>query len=294
MRQVKQIVNAKDVYKSGLTGKGIRIALLDSGVFEHIDLQNRIVYFKDYINQKEFPYDDNGHGTHIAGIMAGNGHANDEKIMGMAPKAELLVFKILDEKGNGKTFDALKALDWILEHHKQYHIRILNFSMGYKPNANEKMQNLLLEKLSRLWEEGVVVVTAAGNNGPKDATITVPGILREVITVGACENASVYQTTVADYSGRGPTNCCIVKPEILAPGTEIVSLSNYKNGYEKKSGTSMSAPIVSGTLALALEKKPQLSPEEIKILLYDSVTRQKGAKKSFWGILNVDKLMKML
>ena len=141
MRQVKQIVNAKDVYKSGLTGKGIRIALLDSGVFEHIDLQNRIVYFKDYINQKEFPYDDNGHGTHIAGIMAGNGHANDEKIMGMAPKAELLVFKILDEKGNGKTFDALKALDWILEHHKQYHIRILNFSMGYKPNANEKMQN---------------------------------------------------------------------------------------------------------------------------------------------------------
>ena len=138
------------------------------------------------------------------------------------------------------------------------------------------------------------MVTAAGNNGPKDATITVPGILREVITVGACENASVYQTTVADYSGRGPTNCCIVKPEILAPGTEIVSLSNYKNGYEKKSGTSMSAPIVSGTLALALEKKPQLSPEEIKILLYDSVTRQKGAKNSFWGILNVDKLMKML
>lgn len=294
MKQVKEIVNAKNVYKSGLTGKGIRIALLDSGVYEHLDLQGRIIYFADYVNNKTYCYDDNGHGTHIAGIIAGNGYASKERLTGMAPEAELLVFKILDEKGNGKTQDALKALDWILENHIRYQIRVLNFSMGYKPNANEKMQRLLLDKLKRLWEEGVIVITAAGNNGPHGATITVPGILREVITVGACEYASSYRTIMADYSGRGPTQCCVVKPEILAPGTEILSLSNYKNGYEKKSGTSMATPVVAGAMALALQKRRELTPVEIKILLYDSVKRIKETKNGFWGILNVDKLMKML
>lgn len=276
MDRVKQVVNAKRVYEKGYTGKNIRIALLDTGVFIHRDIRNKVAYFKDYVNDINVPYDDNGHGTHIAGIMCGDA--------GIAPEAELFVFKILDKSGDGRTQDALHALDWILENHQKYNIRLLNFSMGYMPNANIKLQEILMEKLDTLWDAGVVVITAAGNNGPGENSVTVPGISRKVITVGSSDQG---------YGGRGPTSCCVVKPEILAPGTDILSLSNQEGQYERKSGTSMSAPIVCGALALLLEKNPSLKPVEIKLMLYDSVKRI-DEKNNVWGILDVDKLMEML
>lgn len=289
MEHVKRIVHAESVYKRGYTGKGIRIALLDTGVFPHSELENRIVFFRDYINHRKEPYDDNGHGTHIAGILCGNGI-----VSGMAPKAELLVFKILDEKGNGSTDKALRALDWIIENHEKWDIRLLNFSMGYLPNADMRLQISLINKLEQLWDEDVAIVTAAGNNGPTENTVTVPGISRKVITVGASEDFSKGKKKNRIYGGRGPTSCCIVKPEVLAPGNGIYSLSNTEGKYEKKSGTSMSAPIVCGALALALEKSPNLKPAELKLLLYDSVDRLNVEKTSVWGILNVDNLIKML
>lgn len=276
MDRVKQLVNANEVYRKGYTGKNVRIALLDTGAFMHEDIRNKVVYFKDYVNDINVSYDDNGHGTHIAGIMCGN--------YGMAPDAELLVFKILDKNGDGRTQDALYALDWIMENYEKYNIRLLNFSMGYMPNANVKLQELLMEKLEDLWDAGVVVITAAGNNGPGENSVTVPGISRKVITVGSSEQG---------YGGRGPTSCCIVKPEILAPGTDILSLSNREGQYEKKTGTSMAAPVVCGALALALEKNPNLKPVEIKLMLYDSVKRI-NEKNSAWGLLDVDKLIEML
>ena len=289
MEKVKQVVNAIRVYQNGYFGKGIRIALLDTGVALHKELENRIVYFKDYVNNRNSIYDDNGHGTHIAGILCG-------KQCGMAPQAELLVFKILDQNGNGKTREALKALQWVLEHHIEYGIRILNFSMGYVPNANALLQQKLMDILDKLWDEGVIVVTAAGNNGPKENSITVPGISRKVITVGVFEELESVNNDSQKYGGQGPTSCCIVKPEILAPGTNVLSLSNELDMYTKKSGTSMAAPVVSGALALALEKRRNIQPVEIKLLLYDSVKRLSRAdKKSHaWGVLDVDNLMKML
>ena len=289
MENVKKLVNARNVYKFGYSGKGVRIALLDTGVAYHRELENRIIYFKDYVNNRVRAYDDNGHGTHIAGIICG-------KNCGMAPQAELLVFKILDNKGNGRTQDAVKALHWILEHHREYNIRILNFSMGYMPNANVKMQEKLLEMLDRLWDEGIIVVTAAGNNGPGENTITVPGISRKVITVGVSDEVEGKTEGEAGYGSKGPTSCCIVKPEILAPGTEVLSLSNVNNQYTRKSGTSMAAPVVSGALALAVEKRVDIQPVEMKLLLYDSVKRQdkSGKKNKVWGVLDVDNLMKML
>ena len=276
MDRVKKLVNADKVYRNGYTGSAVRIALLDTGVFVHKELERKVVYFKDYVNNINVPYDDNGHGTHIAGIMCGE--------RGMAPRAELLVFKILDKSGDGRTQDALSALDWIMEHHSEYNIRLLNFSMGYMPSANMKLQKLLMEKLEQLWDAGITVVTAAGNNGPGENSVTVPGISRKVITVGSSDQ---------NYGGRGPTSCCIVKPEILAPGPDILSLSNREGEYERKSGTSMSAPVVCGALALLLEMHPNLRPVEIKLMLYDSVKRI-NEKNSAWGILDVDKLMEML
>ena len=295
MKSVKIQVHAKEVYEKELSGKNIRIAILDTGVALHPDIRNRIRMFKDYVNGKTYCYDDNGHGTHIAGIICGDGRLSKGEIQGMAPEAELLMFKILDDKGNGRTEDALKALDWLLNYHKKYHIRLLNFSMGYRPDAKRNLQLQLMERIEKLWDEGVIVVTAAGNNGPQDNTITIPGISRKVITVGACHTTGEKNNYLLEnYSGRGPTECCIVKPEILAPGTDILSLSSIRKTYIKKSGTSMAVPVVCGALALALEKNPRILPEEMKILLYESVDNEENLKKSFWGVLNVDKLIKML
>ena len=280
MERAKEIVHAENVYRKGYTGKDVRIALLDTGVFTHRDLKCKIIFFKDYVNYKKLSYDDNGHGTHIAGILSA-----------MAPESELMVFKILDQNGNGTTEIALKALDWIRENHEKWNIKLLNFSMGYLPNTKALMQKRLIEKLEELWEEGITIVTAAGNNGPKENSITVPGISRKVITVGACDD---LETGKESYGGRGPTNCCIVKPEILAPGTHIRSLSLKDGQYSYKSGTSMAAPIVCGALALALEKNPKLKPVELKLLLYDSVSEKIKNFSPAWGILNVDNLIKML
>lgn len=290
MDRVKKEVCAKRVYQDGYTGKGVRIALLDTGVAPLIGLKNRIMYFKDYINGRNIPYDDNGHGTHIAGILCG-GCSSRNEVIGMAPQAELFVFKILDKNGNGSTQKAIHALEWLENNHKHYNIRILNFSMGYLKNANPNMQQILINKLELLWDEGVVVVTAAGNNGPKESTITVPGVSRKVITVGSSDD--VYVTSKS-YSGRGPTECCVVKPEILAPGTAIKSYGVQEGEFVVKSGTSMSVPIVCGALALALEKNPNLSPAEIKMLLYDTVSEKIKNLSPSWGILDVDNLMKML
>ncbi len=286
MDRVKQIVNANRVYRLGYTGRGIRIALLDTGVYMHQDVRENIIFFSDYVNGRQNCYDDNGHGTHIAGIMCG-------KVSGMAPNAEVLVFKILGKNGDGRTQSAVHALDWLIENCKEYNIRILNFSMGYVPNADAKLQLLLMEKLEELWDLGVIVITAAGNNGPEENSVTVPGISRKVITVGSSDDWDSQISKGKGYGGRGPTSCCIVKPEILAPGTSILSLSNYDNDYIRKSGTSMSAPVVSGAMALALEKRPQTTPVEMKLMLYDSV-KSISEKNCAWGILDVDKLIEML
>lgn len=290
MDRAKQVVHAKDVYKRGYYGKGIRIALLDTGVFPHKYLAGKIIFFKDYINHKNEYYDDNGHGTHIAGILCGG---TKENAFGMAPNAELLVFKILDKNGNGTTESAMEALDWIQKNHKWWNIKLLNFSMGYLPNTNPKLQEKLIEKLEELWDVGITIVTAAGNNGPKENSITIPGISRKVITVGSSDD--VFQESVTySYSGRGPTSCCIVKPEVLAPGTDILSFSNIQGKFTRKSGTSMSAPIVCGGLALALEKNMLLKPVELKLLLYDTVDPISSKNMNVWGILNVDNLIKIL
>ncbi len=288
MNRVKEIICAKHVYESGYTGKNVTVALLDTGVdVFHPDLKDKVVCFRDYVNKREPCYDDNGHGTHIAGIICGMGTNSMGKYAGLAPGAKILAMKVLDRYGNGSTENVLKALEFIRNNAKKYNVRILNFSIGYLPGAGNREQERLIHMLEELWDMGIVVVTAAGNNGPGENTVTVPGISRKLLTVGSMDDQK------NSYSGKGPTTCCIVKPEILAPGTDIISTKNDHKGYFSKTGTSMAAPIVCGACALLIERKPEITPEEIKVYLYDSVTplKKEDHRKS-WGILNVDQLIR--
>lgn len=262
--------------------------ILDTGAYPHKDLRKQIRGFKDFTTDKRECYDDNGHGTHVAGIFCANG-----SLQGVAPGARVIVLKVLDRNGNGNTKRVLEALDWVEKNKAIYQIRILNFSVGFLPGADDEDQKLILDKLERLWDDNVVVVAAAGNNGPREGTVTVPGISRKIITVGASDDTGQGRNMPHGYSGRGPTECCIVKPEITAPGTNILSLDHRGNYYVKKSGTSMATPVVCGALALALQKKPSLRPEELKLDLYLSARRQEKSAAA-WGILDVDNLIDLI
>lgn len=299
MNRAKRIVHAENVYKKGYSGKGVTIAVLDSGVaVSHPDLSNRVVYFEDYEEHRVSCYDDNGHGTHVAGILCGSGRLSRGKYAGMAPKANLVVLKVLDAKGNGSTERVLRALDWIKKNHEKYQIRLLNFSIGYLPSAKYEEQKRLLDAIEGLWDIGIMVIAAAGNKGPKEQTVTVPGISRKVLTVGASDDEKeLPQYLKPGYSGKGPTSCCIIKPEVLAPGTKIVStgIDRAKHyGYIEKSGTSMATPIVCGAMALAFEKDPELTPAALKLITYKNCKPVAARHKNSWGLLQVDDLISQI
>lgn len=274
MNKIKKQVSAIRTYENGVLGNKIGVAVLDTGVYQHEDICDNVKLFKDYVNYKTKMYDDNGHGTHICGIVAGKN--------GIAPKADIISIKVLDRNGNGTANEMIKGLQWIKDNYHEWNIRIINISVGFVVGADIEKQNIILEQIEELWDLGIVVVAAAGNNGPMPNSVTVPGIARKIITVGASDDKA------KKYSGVGPTECCIVKPEILAPGTKIISTAINKNGYISKSGTSMATPIVSGAIALALEVNSKLKPVEIKLLLYKTVDK---SNKYAWGVLNIDRFV---
>jgi serine protease AprX len=299
MNHAKSIVHADKVYRDGYSGKGITIALLDSGVdLRHPDLRNQVAYFQDFDEGRISCYDNNGHGTHVAGILCGSGRLSRGKLSGMAPGAKLAVLKVLDGSGNGSTEQMLQALDWVRANYRTYRIRLLNFSIGYLPYAKLEEQKKLLDAIEELWDMGIMVVTASGNKGPARQSVTVPGISRKVLTVGACDDEIQLPANLKKgYSGKGPTKCCIVKPEVLAPGTRILSTgiqTTKEFGYVEKSGTSMATPIVCGAMALGFEKNSELTPAGLKLLVYQSCEPNTSASVHSWGILHVDRLLSLI
>lgn len=272
------------------TGKGVGVAVLDTGIFPHMDFRNRIRAFADFVAYKSMPYDDNGHGTHVAGILAGDGTASMGKYKGVAPGCGLVVLKVLDRFGNGSRDQVLRAFRWILAHREQYRIRIVNISVGTTCRSVSD-QDVLIQGVEKLWDEGLVVVAAAGNQGPKPGSVTAPGSSRKVITVGSSD----MLTGRTAVSGCGPTAECVCKPDLVAPGNHIVSCApGTANTYGVKSGTSMSTPLVSGAIALMLEKDPLLTNVEIKMLLRES-TDDMGLPRNRqgWGKFNFHKFMSL-
>lgn len=276
--------------KSFYTGKGIGVCILDTGIYEHIDFTGRIWTFYDFLDFKRRPYDDNGHGTHVAGLVAGDGTASMGKYRGAAPGCGIIALKVLDRYGNGSQDDVLRALRWIREYRQQYRIRVVNISVGTTCNSKRNHARLL-ESVEQLWDEGVVVVTAARNQGPRPGSITAPGSSKKVITVGSCDLLEGRSA----ISGRGPTAECVCKPDIVAPGNKIMSCVPGKPySYGVKSGTSMSTPLVTGAIACALEKNPALTNTDIKTMLMNSADDM-GLPQNLqgWGKFNRRKFLKM-
>lgn len=301
MNRVKKMIHTDYAYKAGLSGKNITIAVMDTGIVPHPDFDNRIVDFVDFCNGRVGLYDDNGHGTHVSGIIGGSGKMSRDKrgicvYSGIAPGSNIIMLKVLDERGNGNTEKVLEGIAWIIQNKEKYNIRLLNISVGMLPSAGQKEQRALLEAVDDAWDHGIMVVAAAGNNGPKENSVTIPGISRKILTIGSCDDANADATVKglkSGYSSNGPTECCIVKPEILAPGTKITSCSRDGRGYQIKSGTSMAAPVVTGALALAYQKYPYLKPAEMKLKLYErAYPRGEQIGKKSWGIIHADNLVR--
>lgn len=264
-----------------LTGRGVGAAIIDTGIFPHIDFGGRILAFRDIVQGRREPYDDNGHGTHIAGILGGSGRASHGKCRGIAPGCNFIGIKVLDRLGNGNKEHVLQAFQWLLENHKKYNIRIVNISVGttYRSDGDHR---ILINGVDQVWDAGMVVVAAAGNRGPAPGTVTAPGSSRKVITVGASDMLGARYGS----SGSGPTLECICKPDIVAPGRHILSCAPHRSGslYVRKSGTSMSTPVVSGAIARILEYDPSLTNVEIKMLLKESAVDEGYPRnRQGWG-----------
>lgn len=295
MNQVKELIRCGEHETLGVTGKGVGIAVLDTGIFLHEDFQNRVVAFKDMVQRRPEAYDDNGHGTHICGIIGGAGCASGGRYQGVAPGCHLISVKVLDRKGNGYASDVLGGLSWIRENKERYGIRIVNISVGSYSRKYMNENSALVRGVNAAWDDGLVVVVAAGNNGPGTRTITTPGISRKVITVGCSDDykeVNVMGNKMVDYSGRGPTDACICKPDLAAPGSDIISCTNEPGKYTFKSGTSMSTPLVSGAIALLLEKYPDMSNRDVKLTLRERcIDLGLPKNQQGWGGLDVCRLL---
>ena len=249
-------------------------AVIDTGIFPHHDLARRITGFYDPLNKRSAPYDDNGHGTHISGIIAGHCIKNPWKYNGIFPRCRLFGIKALNNKGSGKIQDFIAGTEYLIQNRKKFNIRLINISLGAEYDNSEE-HHALIDCVEHAWDCGIAVCAAAGNNGPKKGSITVPGISKKIITVGTYDdNIPVTVDSsgrkLSYYSGRGPTSECIIKPDILCPGAGIASLKNTPNGYIIKSGTSMSTPMITGVLSLVLAVHPDVSPKELKKAVKES------------------------
>lgn len=306
MNNARKTVNADNALLNGNTGEGITIAILDTGIAPINDFtlpRNRIIAFKDFINNAPKPYDDNGHGTHVSGIACGNGMLSNSKYRGIAPLADIVAIKILNHEGKGNLADVLAGIQWVIDNKRKYNIRVANLSIG---TESVSVNDPLVKAVEKAWDLGIVFTVAAGNNGPQPFSITSPGVSKKVVTVGASDDEQEVKTIWGDkiinYSGRGPTRECIIKPDTIAPSDIVscfppsvknTSAEKFSDFYVRLSGTSMSTPIVSGSIALLLQKYPHLTPNEVKLQIKKSCHKTSfPPNRQGWGLIDVEMLLK--
>jgi len=335
----------------GLTGAGVGVAVIDSGVTGWLDdlymeavdgslygtYAPRVVHFRDFVNGSfidgvvdgasygDYPYDDYGHGTHVSGIIAGNGYSSGGARSGVAPKANIVGLKVLDSNGAGYISDVIAALDYAIAVKDRFNIRVINLSVGAGVYESYETDPLA-QAARRAVDAGIVVVAAAGNFGATGSGaaqyggVTSPGNAPWVLTVGAVSHRGTVQRSddlVAPFSSRGPSWIDFsAKPDLVAPGVGIESLAEpyttlairyadyllpgtdpwlWYKPYLSLSGTSMAAPVVTGTIALMFEANPHLTPNAVKAIL--QYTAQVRAGEDFLtqgsGMLNASGAIRM-
>jgi serine protease AprX len=282
-----------------VTGQGVGIAVVDSGIAAHSALANRVVANVSFVTGDSSTSDAFGHGTHVAGIIAGvNTKTTSLYNGGIAPGASLINVRVLGADGSGYTSDVIAGIDWVIANKAKYNIRVMNLSLGHSVNEPCAIDPLC-QAVGRAYAAGIVVVAAAGNYGVSpDGRMILGGIVSPgnspfALTVGAINTmgtTSRGDDVVTTYSSRGPTEYdFIVKPDVAAPGNKIVSLEAYgsylsrnyptlhkagagTNAYMQLSGTSMATPMVSGAVALLLQGTPSLIPAQVKFSMQIGAT----------------------
>lgn len=285
MQNARAKINVDEMHAQGFLGQGVGVAVIDTGCYPHIDFmfgKKRISKFVDLVNDRENPYDDNGHGTFVSGVLAGNGISSGGKYAGIAPECDLVILKALNSEGQTQAINVLDAMQWVYENRKKYNIRVVCMSFGSTPLAKNDPLSL---GASSLWDSGIVVVGAVGNDGPTAGSVKSPGSCAKIITVG-CADTTKEKIEIADFSSRGPI-FDIIKPDIVAPGVNITSLSNDKNLFTQMSGTSVSTPFVAGVSALILQQNPDFTPNQVKSqIMYSADSLPFSPNDCGMGLLN--------
>jgi serine protease AprX len=281
------VVGADIVWSEGVLGEGVTVAILDTGMSNHLAInrdiygkRGRIVGWKDFVDGRPNLYDPNGHGTHVAGIIGATQIGTDGEWNGVAPGINLLPIRVLNRDGFGTYEQVIEGIDWVWKNKDTYKVRVMNLSLvalAQSPYWADPLNIAVMEA----WAADIVVVAAAGNGGPNPMTIGVPGNVPYVITVGAFTDAYTPDYWGDDYlapfSAAGPTLDGFVKPDVVAPGAHMVAPMNpgaqlaltYPDNkvisqYFSMAGTSQAAGVVSGIAALILDNNPLLSPDQVK------------------------------
>lgn len=256
--EVKRI-NATEVWVYGIDGSGVNVSIIDTGInSSHPDIAGRVIRWKDYIGGDLSAYDDNGHGTHVAGTVGGNGIGGITT--GVAPNVSLFAVKALDGGGSGSASNIIKGIQWSIENNA----KIISMSLGtdqtWATNCDNNNQ-ALSTSINNSIRAGIIVVAAAGND---PAGVSAPGCIQNATSVGAVDS----NDEIAYFSGRGES---MAEHGVVAPGVGITSLNYLTNGYIGYSGTSMATPHTAGTYALLLEAAQKrgimLSPSEARNIL---------------------------
>lgn len=292
-------VHIPDVWAAGFKGKGIGIAIVDTGIAPHPDVADRIVAFTDIVNGQTAPYDDRGHGTHVAGIAAGSGHLSSGKYAGAAPEASLIGIKVMNSQGSGQLSDIIKGIQWAVDNKEKYNIRVINMSLGAKPQCSYK-DDIVVQATTAATRAGMLVVAAAGNKGPYPHTIDSPATSPYVLAVGATVDYSTIDLSddkVAWYSGTGPTSFDgFTKPDVVVPGTNIICPDGATNKYVYDTGTSMASPLVAGIAALMIQAKPNVKPWDVKKYIMQGAQKIRKYDENIQGkgVVMADKTLHIL
>jgi serine protease AprX len=294
------VVGADQLHLHGVTGKGVTVAVLDSGLWESPCLAKdtsgrpRVIARYDAILGRESPdevFDESGHGTHMTSVLAHSGPTIQNgqptgSFKGIAPDVSLVAVKAFNHEGQGELLDIVRGIQWVVDNREKYDIRVLNLSFASRPRWNYWLDPVN-QAAMHAWANGIAVIAAAGNEGPEPMTVGSPGNLPYAITVGAVTDSWTPTDRdddyIPDFSSRGPTPSAHIKPDLVAPGGHITGITRpnstliedypeylLNTGEFVMSGSSQASAVVAGIAALLLQLEPDLTPDDLKCKLTSS------------------------